>query len=64
MKRTPLRRRAQLRARTPLRRTTPLAAKAPLQLTPSMAASQRRAAVAGLRLRRLRRDASGSTRRT
>jgi hypothetical protein len=48
MKRTPLRRRAKLRARTPLRRTTALQRKAPLQRTPSMAATDaQRAAVAG-----------------
>jgi hypothetical protein len=42
MKRTPLRRRAQLGARKPLRRTTPL------QRTPGMAATEsQRAAVAG-----------------
>jgi hypothetical protein len=48
MKRTPLRRRAKLRARTPLRRTTGLRRKAPLQRAPSLAATDaQRAAVAG-----------------
>jgi hypothetical protein len=49
MKRTSLRRRAELRARAPLKRGTALKRRAPLNRSPAMTASEaQRAAIAGL----------------